>query len=272
MTTPARKLPRSLKTRTTSPSWMPRAAASSGCRRSGSRPWIFDRLAVRADIQLAVQPRAGVVGDQQQRVLRGARVAQPLARRQPGGVAGAVGVVEAGDCLREELDLAAGRLERGRVGIGAEIGEEHTALVGRQLQVALGPETVEVGELMAVERRLLAPRLVQMPQPAVRVAPLVKLVSDAEPVGQRGEGREVVAGLRRWRSTCALHGGEVGVVVRAADVVALQRQRAGQHDVGLPRGGRPVRLVHDEGVDARQNARRSLPRCWWWWNGLPPLQ
>ncbi|SKU38843.1 Uncharacterised protein [Mycobacteroides abscessus subsp. abscessus] len=41
-TAPARQAPRSLNTRTTSPSAIPRVAASCGCIRRGSRPRTFD--------------------------------------------------------------------------------------------------------------------------------------------------------------------------------------------------------------------------------------
>src|SRR3546814_17473455 len=82
-------------------------------------------LAVAAEVELAVQPRRRLVGDQPER--RG--LVRLLGRWQPGRMPGAVVVAEAGDGLREALDPAARRRQRAVLGIGAEAAPE-AAVVG----------------------------------------------------------------------------------------------------------------------------------------------
>ena len=86
-TAPARQAPRSLNTRTTSPSAMPRARGVVGVHPHRLAPGDLAGLAVRADVELAVQPRAragwrsGAAGS----AARAARRATRRARARPGG-------------------------------------------------------------------------------------------------------------------------------------------------------------------------------------------
>ncbi len=84
-------------------------------------------------------------------------------------------------------------------------------------------------------------------QPGVLVEAFVERVAHAEPFRQRAEDVEVVARLR-VRFDRALHREQIRVARRTADVVAFERGRSGQHDVGMPRGRRPPRFVHDDRV------------------------
>src|SRR5207247_4668200 len=87
-------------------------------------------LAVRADVELAVQTRRRIVGDQVQREALGQRRAEPLRRLEPGRLSGAVRVAEPVDGRREDLDLAARRAEGRPLWIGAKLLEQHQILVG----------------------------------------------------------------------------------------------------------------------------------------------
>src|SRR3546814_7388531 len=93
-------------------------------------------LAVAAEVELAVQPRRRLVGDQPER--RG--LVRLLGRWQPGRIPGAVVVAEAGDGLREDLDPAARRRQRAVLGIGAEDAQDGAVCgLGRQFKFAAIP-------------------------------------------------------------------------------------------------------------------------------------
>src|SRR5262249_39700283 len=149
--------------------------------------------AVAAEIQLAVQARARLVGDEpERRTGRG-----HVGRRQPGGMAGAIRLAEAGDGRGEDLDAAAWSLEGccGRILLeGAQV----AAIVGRlrQLEAIAGPELREARRRQARFREAFARRLVEMLQPLADAAPFGEGVARAQALGEVGEDRVVVARLR----------------------------------------------------------------------------
>ena len=55
-----------------------------------------------------------------------------------------------------------------------------------------------------------------------------------------------------------VHGDHQGIGRRAADIVALQGHRAGQHDIGVPRRGGPGDLVHHQRLDFRKGAPQAV--------------
>ena len=70
----------------------------------------------------------------------------------------------------------------------------------------------------------------------------------AEPLGQAGEDRVIVAGLT-MRLGHGVHGDQQGIVGVAPDILALQGHGARQHEVGMPCRRRPGQLVNDQRVD-----------------------
>ena len=201
--------------------------------------------AVVAEIELAVQAGRRLVGDQEERG-RGARL---VGRREPGGMAGTIRLAETGDGLGEDFDLAAG----GRQGMGRGIvveTPEAAAVVGllREIQRAERPEFVEAGGGEALRREPGARRLVEIFQPLADAAALRESIVLAEPLGQAGEDRVIVAGLAMGLGH-VMHGDQQGIVGVAADILALQGHGAGQHEIRMPRRRRPGQLVNDQRVD-----------------------
>ncbi|CUK20615.1 Uncharacterised protein [Achromobacter sp. 2789STDY5608615] len=179
-------------------------------------------------------------------------------RRQPGRMAGAVGIAEAGDGRRADLHLAAGRGQRLAGGIVAERAQDAAVVVLlRQRQFAARPELVEVRRLQALVRERRAGPFIQVAQPFGAVAAFGEGFARAQPFGQVGEDVVVVARQAVGRGD-AVHGHQQRVGGRAADVLALQRHRAGQHDVGMARGGGPADLVDHEGVERGEGAGQAL--------------
>ena len=87
--------------------------------------------------------------------------------------------------------------------------------------------------------------LIEVLNPRRLVASLGKL--RLEPSRRRGrKDIEIVARLAN-RLDRLLHGDDKGIPPRAADIVALERRRRRQHDVGVAGGRRPPRLVHNDG-------------------------
>src|SRR3984957_7464888 len=159
-------------------------------------PGDLDRLAVRADVQLAVQPGPRLVGDQLQGKAPGGGGAEPLVRLQPDRVARAVRVPEAVDGRGEDLDLAGRRGERVTFRVGAEIGERHLRLAGyRQLEAVARPELGKARYLPSPLRQVVPPLLIHGAQPLHRGAALGEVRARAEPVREPGEGVVVVPGL-----------------------------------------------------------------------------
>ncbi|MCY1515351.1 hypothetical protein D9M68_499340 [compost metagenome] len=211
------------------------------------------RHAVRAEIQLAVQAGGRLVGNQEQRMRRRGRVL----RRQPGGMARAVRITEARHHRRTDLDLAAGRGQRVGRRIVAE-GPQDAAVVFllREDQFAALPELVEIRRLQALAVQRRAGLLIQVAQPFAAAAAFGEGLARAEPGRQVREDVVVVArepvGLGQ-----PVHGHHQGVRGRAPDIVAFQRHRARQHDVGVARRGRPADLVHHEGVQGGEGALQT---------------
>ena len=123
-------------------------------------------LAVGADIELAVQPAARLVGHQLEGVTTGV-AAEPFGRLEPDRVPGAVGITKAVDGRREDLDLSAGGTQGRPSGIAPEGGQQHLAGIGhRDLQRFARPELLERRHLVARRRlQVRAPLLVQVTQP-----------------------------------------------------------------------------------------------------------
>ena len=96
-----------------------------------------------------------------------------------------------------------------------------------------------------------------MAQPAHLVAALGIVGLAAEPARQLAENRVIVARLAD-RLDRLLHRDDETVARRAAEIVALERGRRRQHDVGMARGRRPPRLVHDDGFRPPQGGAQPV--------------
>ena len=102
------------------------------------------RLAEGLHVELAVQARAWVVGDEMERVAPGRCRTEPLGGLEPGRMPRAVRIAESFDGRREDLDLAARRAERSTLGVDAELLEQHEALVDiGHLEESGRPELLE---------------------------------------------------------------------------------------------------------------------------------
>ncbi len=77
--------------------------------------------------------------------------------------------------------------------VGPEVGQQRQPVLGGQPQAALRPEVVE---LRHREIQSGGPLVVQVRQPLPRGAAFGELFAEAERLGQRGERRVVVTGLR----------------------------------------------------------------------------
>src|SRR5204863_5049501 len=126
------------------------AVVDAACRRvvgmdaNGFASGNLRRLTVCARVELTVQPRRRLIGDEMQRELLGPRTAEPLFGLEPDGMAGTVVVTEAGDRFRVELDAAARGRQLATVGVGAEPVEERVVVGAlRQARFAGFPELVE---------------------------------------------------------------------------------------------------------------------------------
>src|SRR6266566_6925123 len=111
-------------------------------------------------------------------------------------MSGAVGIPETGDRRGSDLDLAARRRQWRGAWVPAE-GAEDAAVArqGRQYQLAVFPELLEVRCIDAALRQRAAGRLVDLFEPLPRRAALRESFGNPEPLGQPGEDRVVVARL-----------------------------------------------------------------------------
>ena len=208
--------------------------------------------AVVAEIELAVQAGRRLVGDQEE----GGRCTRLVCRREPGGMAGTIRLAKTGDGLGEDFDLAAGGRQRMGRGIVVE-SPEAAAVIGllREIHGAERPEFVEAGGGETLRRETGARRLVEIFQPLADAAALRESIMPAEPLGQAGEDRVIVAGLT-MRLGHSVHRDQQGIVGVAPDILALQGHGARQHEVRMPCRRRPGQLVNDQRVDLPKARRR----------------
>ena len=275
-TAPARQLPRSLNSRTTSPSAMPRAAASAGCIRTGSRPLHLRRPGCRRRGRAgraAASPGLFATSASGKRRARGEPSHSSLSSQR--GMAGAVVVAEAARRSRRRARSCRSACCSGfALGIGAEGVEQHAlGFEVRDLERARAPRTSsKVGRRDAGVARALrgscAYRCSSQPRSS---RPSVKASRDAEALGEPGEDVVVVRAPRRPARPR-------GASRRSARRRARSRCRCARSDVvaGKTRSAwRAIGVQYGSctmTVSGRPSARRSRFRSWWWWNGLPPAQ
>src|SRR3984893_8116245 len=96
---------------------------------------------MRADVQLAVQPRLRLDGDQLRTKTLSPGRAEPLVRLKPHGVARAVRIPVAVDGRGEDLDLPGGRAERVPLRVAAVVSERDLRLLRhREVKPVTRPE------------------------------------------------------------------------------------------------------------------------------------
>ena len=217
--------------------------------------------AVGADVELAVQPRARLVGDQVQREPLGGRRAEPLVGLEPGRVARAVVVAEPGDRRREQLDPAARRPQRmrrrdrrgtprGACGRPAVVGQrEHAA--GPELRRTSGSSMPASGARRRPSRRTGGAATPARSRPSVNAL-------DAQRGREPGEDRVVVARLAEWLGDRGAWRRRAGRVRPAPMSLRSSVVVAGSDDVGVAGGRRPERLVHDDGVGRAERAAQPV--------------
>ena len=150
-----------------------------------------------------------------------------------------------GNRLREYLDFAAGRLQRVRFWIVLEVFEQHERFRRRRkLHVTLLPERIEIRQFDAVFGRQIVRQIVQMAYPTGFVAAFVESVRDSQSIRELAEDGEVVASLVD-RLDGLVHGHDEPISAARGEIVAFERGCRRQHDVGMPSGRRPPRLVDD---------------------------
>src|SRR4029077_8531090 len=95
--------------------------------------------------------------------------------REPDRVPGAVGIAEAVDDRREDLDLPARGAERRPSGVAPEGGQQHLAGIGAgDLEPSTPPELLEGRHLVARRLHVRAPLLVEVKQPLTARSALCK--------------------------------------------------------------------------------------------------
>ena len=209
-------------------------------------------------IHLAVQARCRLGGQQMERIPGGKRGAQILGRPEPGGMTGAIIVLEAFDRGRRQLDPPRRGVERLAVRIGQEVGIRDEIRLGqRDLDMALGPEPVEVGHDDAHVVALAAPPSIHVTQPGGGVALFRVAVPDTQGIGDVGQNGEVIARLSLGRHHL-LHCHHVAVSRAGGDVVTLQGRGRRQDDVGVAGGRGPPGLIHDDRFNTRPGAPESV--------------
>src|SRR5215467_2726885 len=133
----------------------------------------FRRLTCGANVQLAVQARAGIVGNEQDGELLGTRAFGPFTWLQPGGMAGAVGIAKTVDGLREQFDAPARCCQRRLFRVSTEGREEYLVIVAPLLfERAFYPNVLKGWHFNLVLARSGAPGVVHMTQPVHLVASL----------------------------------------------------------------------------------------------------
>ena len=219
-------------------------------------PLHFRGRAVRAVVELAVQPRLRVVGDKTQWVLTGAEPGH-FSRRKPRRMRRTVVVPEIVDGVRDDLDQAARGRQRVGDGVVAEVLIHHvTGHRAAKIKASLLPELREVFSGSVLVGSHGTPLLVHLLQPAEFVQILGELLVDTESFAQVGEDVVVVHRLTDGRGDLS-HGNHRVVETPAADVVAFECGGHREHDVGVACGRRPERFVHDDGLGSPERASEA---------------
>ena len=237
---------------------MPRAAASSGWMRTGSRPPIFDARLVAPKSSWLCSRVAGwlAISCSGKRAASGELSA--FDRRHPGRMAGAVGIGETGDRRRGDLDPAARRRQRrARQGRDGRRARCRRPTARSAVPARPAPRTRRNSARCGRARPARGGSARRYARSHCRgERPSVKRVGEAEPLGQPGEDRVVVARLAVGRHG-PVHRDQQRIAGGGADILALQRDRRRQHDIGMTRGRGPRRLVHDRPCPGGQKASRS---------------
>src|SRR5262245_13312911 len=146
--------------------------------------------AVAAEIQLTMQARGRLIGDEHERRVRRGRIG----RRKPGRMAQTIRLAEAGDSRGENLDPAARGLERRADWILLE-GPQVPAVIRRlrQFETVARPEFREARRREPRLREAGARRLVEMFQPLADTASLGEGLARAEAFREIGEDHVVVS-------------------------------------------------------------------------------
>ena len=224
---------------------MSRSAASFRIDRDRLAAGDLRGAAERCVVELPVQPGGRLAGDQMKRKALGAGRSQPLRRLQPLWVSGAVVIAEGSNPGREDLDPPRWRFQRIALRIRPEFAQQHRLRGGcRKLEPALLPEAVEIRPLDGLIERLLARQVVEVAQPFHLAPTLGEGLVDPEVPGERGEDVVIVARLGE-----GIHdpprGDQEGVAGGTADIVALERRRCRQDDVGVLGERVPPDLMND---------------------------
>ena len=272
----ARQAPRSLNTRTTSPSAMPRAAASSGCMRDRlaalhlGRPADAGRGRAGCAACRAAGSTSGAAGSARASSSPAIRPA-PARPRGPGSRRSRT---PRSSRRRSRSCRTASRADGRRDRRGSRASITVAVSAAWHLDDAGLPELVERRQRHAAPgRRSARTARRDAASHRHRVAALGERSPGAEPPRDRRRRCRSRRAPRRSARSALLHGDAgSGSRAGAADVVALERGRRGQHDVG--HAARPASRTARGRRSSRAAARRARRRLrsWWWWNGLPPAQ
>src|SRR6185437_2743572 len=144
-----------------------------------------------------------------------------------------IGIAMACDLLREDLDASAWCAQRMCNRVLAEAAER-TAVVCllRHGQAAALPEFLEGWRREALRGERSTGRLIEMRQPLASCPPFRKGFAGPEALGEIGKDIVVVA-REAERLGDPVHGNQQRIIGGIADVLALERHRRGQDDVGM---------------------------------------
>ena len=160
----------------------------------------------RPGIHLAVQAARGLVGHEMHGPALRRGAAEPLRRRDPGGMRRTVGMLKARNGVGDDLDASGRSFQRMALGIAAEIIEQDIVALGRrQLDKPFRPELLESGQRHPLGRGAGAHLIIDPLAPGHLVAAFGVRVLIAEALRQSAENVEIIAGLAD-RSDGAMHG------------------------------------------------------------------
>ena len=244
---PARQVPRLLNSSTTSPSEIPRAAASNGLIKTGSRPATFLREAQRAVVELRVQPRAGLPGNQRQRVLV-LCVLTLIARRRPSGMTATFRQIKARNHLREYFNPARWCWARVLDWISSKIGQKYA--IRRRGRAVQSGRRFESCPNPAGFARASRPHCAFFSQILRSHSSLVKPALNAPPSSRRfcqiAVNVKLFTGLP-WRLGDFVHWNQCVIGFSCTEVVTFRRGRNWQNNICMARGSSPIDLIHDDG-------------------------